>query len=537
VEAWIKAGRPLQLAWQGPHGRRFPTALTIAMDTGQHSLFLLLLCNGYQLNQEPTSPLVLALEARRWDLVDFFWAWGADPLQVSPSTVFETYKSDLFERFYAAGVGFLHDHALGKTLALHGWHKPLFGFAKRHLPTEPRIQVELNIALRAHAYHGNAKGVLLSLWAGADSHAPAPDLDYTDDEELNETAIEAAVMRGHADLLRVLKPDPTRDNFEDLYRWARNRQTVEALATVVPPKNAGPAIRHQLFSLPSRFPYSSHYGEALHALEAVFRVGGRWTQTTVEELKAIRYDLRKATDSEFVDVLKLLTQGEHCNPGVLRDLCRTPTMRQRMNKVGLLPARRKARDTLNVHPEPGWRTRRLLDKVGITLPKPPKDTSISAFIEIGERRWSGTPLRLTREALYERVWAEPVDKLAKPWGLSGRGLAKACKRAGVPVPPRGYWARVQNGQHPRRIPLREVEKGYPVTITVHMPPAGQSALRDAGCPPVRPGCLRVGTSPRPSPNPSLLHPPCRQMETLTAPEVRPTFFVACTASCRRPRTM
>jgi hypothetical protein len=65
---------------------------------------------------------------------------------------------------------------------------------------------------------------------------------------------------------------------------------------------------------------------------------------------------------------------------------------------------------------------------------------------------------------------EPVYALARSWGLSGRGLAKACKRAGVPVPPRGYWARVQNGQRPRRLPLREVEKGYPVTITVHVAP-------------------------------------------------------------------
>jgi hypothetical protein len=471
AEAWIRAGRPLQLVWSGPHGRRFPTALTIAMDTGQHSLLLLLLCNGYQLNREPTSPLTLALEARRWELVDLFWTWGADPLQVSPSTVFETYKSDLFERFYAAGVDFLHDHALGKTLALHGWHKPLFGFAKRHLPTEPRIQVELNLAVREHAWKGRVRGTVLCLWAGADPHAPAPDLDDPEDEEGNETAIEAAVMGGHADLLRVLKPDPTRDNFEELYRWAHNSQTVEALATFVPPKNAGPAIQHQLFYLPSRFPYSSRYGEGLHALEAVFRAGGRWTETTAEELKAIRYDLRKATDSEFVDVLKLLTQGEHCNPEVLRDLCQTPTMRQRMIKVGLLLSRRKTQNTRGAHPELGRGTRQVLTKLGIPLPKEPvRKPSIAAQISIGAPDWSRTPLRLTREALYERVWAEPVEKLAKSWGLSGRGLAKACKRAGVPVPPRGYWARVQNGQHLRRTPLPEVTKGYPVTITVHGSP-------------------------------------------------------------------
>jgi hypothetical protein len=463
VEDWIKADRPLQLSGQGPHGQRFPTALTIALDTGQHSLVLLLLCNGYRLDLEPALPLTRALEARQWDFVDLLWAWGADPTQVSPSTVFDTYKSALFERFYAAGVDFLQGHALGDALAHHTSNKPLFGFAKRHLATDPRFQVELNIALREHAYKGNAKGVLLSLWAGADPHAPAPDLDYPEDDELRVTPIEAAVMRGHANLLPVLKPDPARDNFEDLYRWVRNRRTVEALATIVPPHNAGPVIRHLLFYLDSRFPGMSEYHGALDALETVFHTGGRWTETTGEELKAIRSHLRKATDAEFTDVLKLLTHGYHCSPDVLKELCRTPTMRQRMIKVGLLPSRRKAQDSRGAQPDPGWRTRKLLDKVGMALPKPPKDTNISPFVEIDERRWNGTTIRLTREALYERVWAEPVEKLAKSWGLSGRGLAKACKRAGVPVPPRGYWARVQNGQRPRRPRLREVDMGVSAT--------------------------------------------------------------------------
>jgi len=35
-----------------------------------------------------------------------------------------------------------------------------------------------------------------------------------------------------------------------------------------------------------------------------------------------------------------------------------------------------------------------------------------------------------------RVWSVPVDKLATEWGLSGRGLAKACRRLKIPVPSR-----------------------------------------------------------------------------------------------------
>jgi len=75
VEAWVNAGRALQLATEAkPRGRRIPTALQIALETGQQALVYLLLCNGYRLDLEPFSPFNLALKARRWDLVDLLWA-------------------------------------------------------------------------------------------------------------------------------------------------------------------------------------------------------------------------------------------------------------------------------------------------------------------------------------------------------------------------------------------------------------------------------------------------------------------------------
>lgn len=47
----------------------------------------------------------------------------------------------------------------------------------------------------------------------------------------------------------------------------------------------------------------------------------------------------------------------------------------------------------------------------------------------------------TRQELYELVWASPVTTIAKLHGISDVGLAKRCRRLGVPLPPRGYWAR------------------------------------------------------------------------------------------------
>lgn len=50
-------------------------------------------------------------------------------------------------------------------------------------------------------------------------------------------------------------------------------------------------------------------------------------------------------------------------------------------------------------------------------------------------------IRFKREELYELVWAQPVTKLAKSYGLSDVGFAKICRKLKVPIPGRGYWQR------------------------------------------------------------------------------------------------
>jgi len=52
----------------------------------------------------------------------------------------------------------------------------------------------------------------------------------------------------------------------------------------------------------------------------------------------------------------------------------------------------------------------------------------------------------TREALYKLVWSEATRTVSKRLGISDVGLAKVCKRASIPTPDRGYWARVAAGQ-------------------------------------------------------------------------------------------
>ena len=58
--------------------------------------------------------------------------------------------------------------------------------------------------------------------------------------------------------------------------------------------------------------------------------------------------------------------------------------------------------------------------------------------------WKTT--RFEREKLFELVWTTPVAKLAKAYGLSDVGLRKICVTLDVPLPPRGYWAKLAAGK-------------------------------------------------------------------------------------------
>jgi hypothetical protein len=43
------------------------------------------------------------------------------------------------------------------------------------------------------------------------------------------------------------------------------------------------------------------------------------------------------------------------------------------------------------------------------------------------------------------VWTEPVTRVAASFDVSDKAIEKRCKRLSVPKPPRGYWAKIQNG--------------------------------------------------------------------------------------------
>ena len=66
---------------------------------------------------------------------------------------------------------------------------------------------------------------------------------------------------------------------------------------------------------------------------------------------------------------------------------------------------------------------------------------------------SGEGNTYNRQKLYEEVWAKPVVDVAVQYGVSDVAIHKVCKSLNVPVPPRGYWARLRAGEKLKKPPL------------------------------------------------------------------------------------
>lgn len=73
-----------------------------------------------------------------------------------------------------------------------------------------------------------------------------------------------------------------------------------------------------------------------------------------------------------------------------------------------------------------------------------------------------------RDVLYREVWAKPIRTVAKRYDISDVGLRKICVNLGVPVPPKGHWAKLAAGKKVPTVPLPSNHDG-PTTHTRRTP--------------------------------------------------------------------
>lgn len=425
VARWIDEGKPLQVAPQAVgKGTRPKTALQIALETGQHSLAFLLLSRSYQLDLERYSPLDIVLQSRRWDLFELLLQWGADLRTADVYTMLNTYNVELYERFLAAGYDLTQYHEMASVLGHGSSNRPLLGFVKQHRAEDPKIQRELNMALGYQAKAGNEKGVALCLWAGADPHTPVPNpevgvsedagTDHREEQFSGWSAIERAAWEGHLTILKRLGPDPHRDDFDNLYRYAKDGSIIAFLSTIQPPKDLTSILLWHLQWVANPFPWASHTGT--WTIETLLACKVRWEETNPGQITDIRRLLLKLSDYDLKTIMSRLRRPEICAPETYTELIRTSSIQGRLLALGL-----------------------------IKKPISEREKRIQEFVRFARR--------YDRTKLYEEVWSQPVQAVAKTYRISGVMLGKVCRKLQVPVPPRGYWARVRSGYTIKKPPL------------------------------------------------------------------------------------
>lgn len=73
---------------------------------------------------------------------------------------------------------------------------------------------------------------------------------------------------------------------------------------------------------------------------------------------------------------------------------------------------------------------------------------------------------ITREELYDLVWTRPIMDVAKDFGMSDRGLGKACERYNIPKPPRGYWQKIASGTRIQKPKLPVIKDKWLETVRI-----------------------------------------------------------------------
>lgn len=445
IEAWIKDGRSLQV----PRALR-KTPLDVALAAGFHSLIELLLRHAPN-QQLKNDALQQAVHRRRADLIELAVAYGAELGSVPFVDVLGTADKQIVALFLAKGADFITGYPFA-----HAFHelraKTTLGTyldcKRQHPQLAEKLQQQADMALRQFCRDGNLKWVSLLMWAGADPRSPGLALEHVhdehaDDPEMHTTAFHEACTWGHTEILKRLKPDPTRDDLGKLLGRAAffaRRETMAYLLLLGANTNNKPdagcgaleaCIRHLGWEDVGRVLHrhgpnyqtpSYSVSRTRDAIRLLVENGALW-KPDASSLNDARRILYKIEPDVTVELVGLLLKHKACDDPVVREFLRPPRMQQhlagcehKLGRIGLmLDGRRKS--------------------------EVPKAERPSAYVLA----------TYDREKLYQEVWAEPTQKVATRYGISDVALSRVCRQLQIPKPPRGYWAKKSAGQPvPRR---------------------------------------------------------------------------------------
>jgi hypothetical protein len=174
--------------------------------------------------------------------------------------------------------------------------------------------------------------------------------------------------------------------------------------------------------------YTVH--NSLENIRVLVDHGAIWNPDARYDMNSVRRALLACEPEVSIALFKILVPTHACSTETLQSLFSSPRLRQHLANEAWWLARLQLKEIAAGPPRAKGRGRRA-DPVRIS---------------------PDLLARYDREDLYNKVWAQPIQQLAKEYGVSDVALAKACKKLLVPVPGRGYWAKKAAGKTVRKQP-------------------------------------------------------------------------------------
>lgn len=354
VQAWIAAGKPLELPPPPPKGNRGKSPLKVAVERGFYTLVEVLLQGGAVVEMGWKCPMNIALGMRRLDIVKLLVEYGGDPRSVSTREVFDTWDPEIMEYFIEKGA----DAEAGNPLAsaLIDRIRTALSILKRYKGRFPCFQEQANIALRHHCKEGNMKWISLMLWAGADPYAQGTN-DPREELHPNEDGLSAlgfAALSGHFEVfdfkgLRLdldVKHPALKEMMSDAYKPGGEKILKRLLAMGMEPndqENGGcSAIQSLLEHMnwtcgrwPGREPEGSiDTGEARQKMKIAHilaRHGARWIPKDKREVKRARRSLLQLKPDYTVEYVWIMSKYKACTLDSIRELLRPSRIRSHVS--------------------------------------------------------------------------------------------------------------------------------------------------------------------------------------------------------------
>jgi hypothetical protein len=364
VQAWISENRPVALpADAGARGaRRNPVRM--AIDSGFHSLLQVLLEAGAPVREGRYRALEHAVEMRRPDLAALLLKHGASAGDVSMRFVVEMWHPETMELLVKSGASLVSGQPI--AWGLINKVRTTLGLLKKYAPSHPEVIRQAEIALRHHAFEGDAKWVSLLLWAGANPWARGPhqvdddgsEESGSEDEEEEDAyanAVELALYVGNMDILTHKKmmcpPDESRpDSLKLLERACSSSPNSLPLSWLLErghsPKlladRGTRAISSLLYSMSWDFSFNRNQGlfaggekpgmdserskERLKMIHMLIAHGGMWLPSTPQAIADARKCLLKMSVDYVLEFVWLLQKFGAARRRDVQELIRTPSM-------------------------------------------------------------------------------------------------------------------------------------------------------------------------------------------------------------------